>query len=201
MSEFLLKWSKPAHQGFGGTLGDERKTGNLLKSFSVQTDMDEPNVWHGVPVTLTSVEKGHYGNPSDGCLEDEVRVEMDHGHACMPAIKSTGLTAVSTGLPEPNCKVGGAHPVEDNGCPTDASVPRGSKAFPICLAKGNTADPYTNDEFVCVLVCPCNKLGADGQCSSDSNAHCPAGATCKLGDLRHRGQGVCSFNTTSSIVV
>ena len=54
----------------------------------------------------------------------------------------------------PQCRLGGARP-SHNGCPTDAAVPRKSTAWPICMARGHTDDPYVNGEFHCFLVCPC----------------------------------------------
>ena len=32
------------------------------------------------------------------------------------------------------------------------------------------------------------------ECSAESHAHCPAGATCERGELRHMGHGVCTFH-------
>lgn len=204
VSEFLMKWSKPSHVGFGVSRGEEApREPELLQDLAIIEDEDESDPFAELPKTLKSAHKGHYGNPydADGCLDDEDIVELGHlgGHVCMPAISSSA--ADENGVPTPNCKIGGASPVEDNGCPNDADVPESSKAFPICIAKGNTTDPYTNGEFHCALVCPCVNIDADGNCPPEAHAHCPKGATCQLGELRHRGQGVCSFAPSKSINV
>jgi len=196
VSQFLMKWTKPSHIGFGKEKGEELGNGKILEDITILDDEDEEedNAFASLPPTLTAASHGHYGNPVEGCQDDEDIVELAGGRACMPAIDSA---VDENGLPTPNCKIGGASPVTNNGCPTDADVPPGSKAFPICLAKGNTTDPYTNGEFHCVLVCPCAKIQADGQCSDESHGHCPTGSQCQLGELRHRGQGVCTFPSSS----
>jgi len=194
-----MKWSKPAHLGFGRVEGEpEVEDVEFLEDITIVDEEEESDPFAELPTTLTSVNQGHYGNPHDGCLDDEDVIATSQGSSCMPTVSSQ---MDENGLPTPNCKIGGASPVENNGCPTDAVVPQGSKAFPICLAKGNTTDPYTNGEFHCVLVCPCANLDAEGQCSQESHAHCPSGATCQLGDLRHRGQGICSYGQSTSINV
>lgn len=200
VSEFLMKWSKPSHIGFGRVQGEERGEGELLEDITIlENDEEEPNTFADLPVTLTPSSTGHYGNPRISCRNDEEEIEFgDDSSVCMPIISSKANDV--NGVPVPNCKVGGSSPVEDNGCPNDAQVSPNSKAFPVCLGKGHSADPYLNSEFHCVLVCPCT-LGADGLCTDDSHSHCPTGASCVLGELRHRGQGVCSFSKSTSINV
>merc|ERR1711862_348244 len=83
-----------------------------------------------------------------------------------------------------------------NGCPFDAPVSATSKAYPICIAKNGGASPYDDGDFTCVLACPCDiEVGADGivQCTGDSHAHCPDGARCERGELRHMSKGVCTY--------
>eukprot|EP00401_Gymnodinium_catenatum_P006284 CAMPEP_0117468618 /NCGR_PEP_ID=MMETSP0784-20121206/6270_1 /TAXON_ID=39447 /ORGANISM="" /LENGTH=539 /DNA_ID=CAMNT_0005262635 /DNA_START=137 /DNA_END=1756 /DNA_ORIENTATION=+ len=199
VSEFLMKWSRPGHIGFGRMQGEERGEGKVLEDIRIsEEEEDEPSGFDALPASLTVVSRGHYGNPADGCLDDEDVVKLAQGSACMPAISSTTYVDQP---PAPRCKIGGTSPSLVNGCPHDAAVPLGSNAFPICLGKGNTTDPYVNGEFHCALVCPCEKIDALGQCSPDSNVHCPSGATCQLGELRHRGQGVCSYTPSTPIVV
>lgn len=84
--------------------------------------------------------------------------------------------------------------------PTDAPVPAESKAFPVCLAKGKTDDPYTNGEFHCALACPCEAVENDS-CGKSADAHCPQGATCQRGELRNMGQGVCTYPSSFSTAV
>merc|ERR1712232_93433 len=81
-----------------------------------------------------------------------------------------------------------------NGCPVDAPTDERSKAWPICIAKGNTTDPYDAGDFHCLLVCPCDGATAVGvDCGAAAHAHCPGGARCERGDLRHRAHGVCTY--------
>lgn len=71
------------------------------------------------------------------------------------------------------------------------------QAFPVCLAKSPhaEADPYTNGDFHCLLVCPCvaNHASDVNDCGLEAHAHCPYGARCERGELRNRAQGVCVF--------
>merc|ERR1712070_129648 len=129
---------------------------------------------------LTATSKGHYGNPAMGCLPDEDKVISGSGHTCAPRI-GTGSDLASP--PTPRCKLGGTGPSK-NGCPTDAhQLSSTSKAWPICLAKGNTTDAYERGDFHCLLVCPC-ELGRthNGECSIESHSHCPTGARCVRGE-------------------
>jgi polyhydroxybutyrate depolymerase len=198
VSDFLMKWTKPTHLGYGRVQGEEPVEGDFLEDITIlEDDSEEPNRFADLPETLTANAQGHYGNPTKGCQADENVIQLANGHACLPSVASG--SSDENGVPVPKCKIGGAAPVEDNGCPNDALVNAGSKAFPICIGKGNSTDPYTNGEFHCVLVCPCN-LDAEGQCDDQSHEHCPVDATCQLGELRNRGQGVCSY-TGSSVTV
>jgi poly(3-hydroxybutyrate) depolymerase len=199
VSEFLLKWSKPGHVGFGAQLGEVRKP-KLIQDVTIQPKRGRLSAWENVAATVVPTKKGHYGDPAEGCLDDEHEVELGDGKSCMPII---GSSNISNGLPVPDCIIGGVGPVEDNGCPGDADVVPGSKAFPLCLARGSSNDPYTNGEFHCVLACPCEQIEDDGSCSPDSHWHCPGSATCQLGELRHRGQGVCVYpaQSPSALVV
>merc|ERR1719231_1479399 len=97
----------------------------------------------------------------------------------------------------PTVKLVVLHQLQTMAAPQMLMSHQAARHFPICLAKGNTTDPYTNGEFHCVLVCPCAKIQADGQCSDESHGHCPTGSQCQLGELRHRGQGVCTFPSSS----
>jgi len=198
VSWFLMKWSKPSHVGFGCVQGEDCSNSQLLEDIEIlNDDYEEPNTFADLPVTLTL--GNHYGNPHDGCLDDEDEVMLGEGSSCMPsiAVESTD----ENGVPVPSCLIGGASPVADNGCPNDAQVPEGSKSFPICLARGNTTNPYANGEFHCVLVCPCEVSAEGSGCTEESHSHCPSGATCQLGELRHRGQGVCSYSKSITMAV
>merc|ERR1712072_853807 len=86
--------------------------------------------------TLEAAPGGHYGNPAHGCLPDEDVIFLGSGHTCAPRIGTTDEAP-----PTPKCKVGGVAPSR-NGCPADANRIVPSKAWPICLAKGNGTDPY-----------------------------------------------------------
>ena len=97
--------------------------------------------------------------------------------------------------PSPLCRLGGTAP-SANGCPTDAQVLRHSRAWPICLAKGvikGERNPYANGHFHCLLVCPCEGGSGGAACAAASHTHCPHGARCERGELRNRGQGVCTY--------
>eukprot|EP00930_Biecheleria_cincta_P038079 TRINITY_DN26161_c0_g1_i1.p1 TRINITY_DN26161_c0_g1~~TRINITY_DN26161_c0_g1_i1.p1 ORF type:complete len:567 (+),score=63.89 TRINITY_DN26161_c0_g1_i1:67-1767(+) len=202
VTDFLLKFTKLSHIGFGLSDGDQFEEklpapGDVLTDIRVIAGgaVDDPSlapepVWP--EQTLKSESKGHYGNPSTGCLQDEDAVPAGTGHTCAPKI---GVSVNNSALPTPHCKLGGVSP-SANGCPMDAHVSQSSMAWPICLAKGISGDPYSNGEFHCLLVCPCEagKIGSSGECGSHSHSHCPSGARCERGDLRKRDQGVCTYS-------
>merc|ERR1719506_14055 len=154
VTEFMLKWSKPSHIGLGYSEGDELGEADYLEDVTIVEDMEvvAPPEWR--EQALKPNAGGHYGNPSrrGGCLQDEDVVNVGTGVACAPRI---GKKSNSDGLPEPNCKLGGAVPDATNGCPVDANI-ASSKSWPICLGKGNTTDPSTDGDFHCMLVCPCD---------------------------------------------
>lgn len=188
---FLMQWSETEHLGYGN-----KGEPDLLEDIEIIEEEEQPGAFDDLNVTLTSSSSGHYGNPSTGCLDDEEVIDLGEGQVCAPKVSSSKGDA---DLPEPACKIGGASPVSDNGCPVDAPVPPSSKAFPVCLAKGKTDDPYTNAEFHCALVCPCESVSDDG-CGAAADSHCPVGATCQRGELRNMGQGVCTFGAAFSTV-
>ena len=161
----------------------------------------------GLPVP-GKVRRHHYGDPAKGCLADEEVVRVGSGRACAPKIRlaparTRNHTAAAAAAaadedaepPPPACKLEGGAP-RKNGCPNDADVAAGSKAWPICLAKGTPGkelDPYTHGQFHCLLVCPCID-GSNGECAPESHHHCPGTSRCERGDLRNRAHGVCSYH-------
>jgi len=197
VTDFLLKWAKTSHVGRGYSKGDKSGPGHLLEDIVVLEDAGGPNDPSMTPVprwsdkVLEPAAAGHYGNPAHGCLKDEDVLEVGTGRVCAPKIGSEP----DIKPPTPMCQIGGVVPME-NGCPMDSNV-AGSMAWPICVAKGNTTDPYTDGDFHCLLVCPCHEgqkgVTADGSCSDEASAHCPVGARCERGELRKRDQGVCTY--------
>lgn len=184
---FLLQWTETSHMGF-----NNKAVGSPLEDIEILEEEEQwkPGPFDTFDVTLTASANGHYSNPSSGCLADEEVIPLGDGEVCAPKI-GTSSNGNSTDVPEPACILGGVGP-SDNSCPTDAPVNGDSKAFPLCLAKGHTATPYENSEFHCVLACPCDSVDGD-TCGEDANAHCPSGATCQRGELRNRGQGICTY--------
>lgn len=189
VSYFLTQWSETEHLGYGN-----KAEPDLLEDIEIIEEEEQPGAFDDLDVTLASASSGRYGNPSTGCLSDEEVIDLANGQVCAPKINSTR----GDDVPKPACYIGGASPSK-NGCPMDAPVPPTSKAFPVCLAKGQTDDPYTNAEFHCALACPCQSVEDDG-CGPAANSHCPVGATCQRGELRNMGQGVCTYGPTVSIV-
>lgn len=185
-----MKWTKVSHVGYGCEEGEPCSEPEFLEDVTLLDDQEaaEPlaATWE---TTLTS--GSHFGDPKDGCNDDEDIVDLGLGHICSYKVSTVGNEP--DGTPRANCSIGGAAPVDNNGCPTDAAVSSGSKAFPICLAKGGSDDPYTNGEFHCVLVCPCD-YDDEGGCGQEAHTHCPGASTCQRGELRHRGQGVCTYS-------
>jgi len=125
-----------------------------------------------------------------------VEVPAGTGTVCALRVSTSTdpLNATEAQPPRPQCKLGGAAPRLQNGCPTDAGVTPLSKAWPICLAKASRhgeANPYLSGDFHCLLVCPCSGHGDD--CGVLAHAHCPLGAHCERGELRNRAQGVCTY--------
>jgi len=205
VTDFLLRWKKASHIGGGYSEGDDLGPGEVLEDVNVLGDnLGDRDPTAGPvpqwPETLNpgtghrwfEAGKGHYGNPADGCLEDEDVLLLGTGHACAPRIGTEPPEIGDEKLPVPKCKLGGVAP-RTNGCPVDADVAH-SMAWPICLAKGKASDPYRHGDFHCLLVCPCN-LGnvSGGECGSESHAHCPRGARCERGELRKMDQGVCTY--------
>merc|ERR1719265_2037831 len=190
VTTFLLQWTKTSHIGNGTSIGDAPKPGRLLQNIEIlEEDLSRRASFEDLKKTLSA--GGHYGNPSKGCLADEDVVHAGNGRVCAPKIAAD----MTTTPPTPQCNIGGPLP-QENGCPVDASVSDDSKAFPVCLAKSNSTfehlDPYSAGEFHCLLVCPCSGTG-NAECGPDGDAHCPSGARCQRGDLRHRSQGVCVY--------
>lgn len=198
VSNFLVQWAKKTHIGFGKNVGEELGEGDLLQDIQIIDDEDLPDAAADLPNSLKPSATGHYGNPRDGCLDDEKTVSLGSGVVCgLDVQKDMGEEVF-----EPHCNIGDAFPEEDNGCPFDAPVSATSKAYPICIAKNGGASPYDDGDFTCVLACPCDiEVGADGivQCNDDSHAHCPDGARCERGELRHMSKGVCTYPKESSI--
>lgn len=189
--DFLSQWTKPSHVGYGCSDGEP-----CQQSQSVAVTRAEEavvrSVFEGLSL-LAPAAHGHYGDPASGCLADEEVVPVAGGHTCAPRIDSSLSPSQER---TPSCKFGDAFPIKDNGCPTDADVAAASTAWPACVAKGNSTDPYRNGEFHCVLVCgPCDRADpVTAECEEEAHAMCPTGAKCKLGELRAVTYGVCSFD-------
>jgi len=202
VTEFLLKWKKSSHIGRGFSEGETLGEGTLLEDVTIVDSADEDPASPPAPKWIDfmqTAKRGHYGNPAFGCLPDEDVVPAGVGHTCAPRIGKTehleevADVNVSTSPPSPKCKIGGVAPYA-NGCPTDANIAGGSKAWPICLAKGNFTDGYDRGDFHCLLVCPCQSgISLGGECGAESHTHCPIGARCVRGELRKRDQGVCTY--------
>ena len=214
---FLLQWTKPSHAGYGYVEGDNairvaHPLGNV-RLLDEDRSINATTAFAALPVTLTPPptvpatsfviveggEKrrhGHYSNPATGCQDDEEVIVAGTGTVCAPkiAIKKEASDDGDT-PPEPKCRLGGAAP-HKNGCPTDAVVSPWSRAFPTCLAKSphGEVDPYTNGDFHCLLVCPCETSNESGECSELSHMHCPRGATCERGEMLNRAHGVCTYH-------
>jgi len=191
---FLLQWTETSHMGFGN-----KSEGSPLEDIEILEDEpSKPGPFDDFDVTLEASPSGHYSNPSSGCLDDEDIIPLGDGEVCAFKIGTTGNgNGNFTEPPEPACVLGGVSPTE-NGCPKDAPVDANSKAYPLCLPKGLTASPYENSEFHCVLACPCDKVVDDG-CGAEAHAHCPSGATCQRGELRNRGQGICTYPSSTVV--
>jgi len=197
VTDFLLNWKKSSHIGRGYSLGEELGSPQLLENITVIAAGDETLAVEGTNVLQAG---GHYGDPARGCLPDEDTIPLGSGITCSPRI---GVESQAVGMdepPTPTCNIGGVAP-SDNGCPVDANVDSSSKAWPICLARGMSSDPYMKAEFHCMLVCPCP--GSSEECGPEADAHCPDNARCVRGELRYRVQGVCAYHTdrTADVVV
>lgn len=187
---FAFQWTETEHLGFGG-----KTAPHLLEDIEIiDADEEQPGAFDDLDVTLTALEHGHYNDPANGCLDDEHVVNFGTGHSCAPKIGTNSSDG------EPFCKLGSVLPDFENGCPTDAPVPAASKAFPVCLGKGVTEDPYGNGEFHCALACPCESV-VDDSCGPQAHAHCPTGSVCERGELRNMGQGVCTYSKDYSTAV
>jgi hypothetical protein len=193
VTDFLLRWTKPSHVGFGRSLGDTLQTAEMLEDVTVLAEDDTPPVsFDDLPVVMERRPGGHYGDPDKGCRSDEDVVLAGTGRACAPRI-GTSVASKSGEPPAPKCELGEGNAGRSNGCPVDAPIdglhPR---SRPVCVGHGNTTDPYNEGEFHCLLVCPC--IGHGNECGHFSHAHCPHGARCERGDLRNRAHGVCTYH-------
>jgi len=189
VTSFLLKWTKTSHIGRGYSKGQKLGPGHLLEDVVIIGEDDSISTPSFQPEpTLKPKSRGHYGNPANGCRHDEDVILIGTGRACAPKVGSNGNDPNAP--PVPHCKVEGVAP-SANGCPADAPVRHFSKAWPVCLAKGNTTDPYAEGNFHCMLVCPCTGLG--DSCGAHADTHCPKGARCERGELRNMAQGVCTY--------
>merc|ERR1719476_789190 len=163
--------------------------------------------------------RAHYGNPKYGCRDDEHAIEAGTGRICAPKVSSIAgenrTCTVDTDCdgesycmngegktkpyrchgaqpPKPACAIGALNS-KQSGCPTDARVRWFSKAGPVCLGKGLQATPYVHNDFRCLLTCPCLGDGT-AKCGAESDSHCPRGAICERGELRHMAHGVCTYH-------
>ena len=121
------------------------------------------------------------------CSTDVDCVNLGDDSYCMnDPTKKAPYFCKGLGLPVADCDLGTLNSATP-GCPTDAAVSRSSRAWPVCLGKGLAATPYTDGDFHCLLSCPYT--------SPLKDAHCPRGATCQKGELRHMPHGVCAYPT------
>jgi len=202
VTDFLLKWKKSSHIGGGRSKGEELGAGPLLSNITVLDHAEEDALvaadlnWQ--EDHIEAVGKAHYGDPANGCLDDEDVVLVGTGRSCSHKV---ALAHSDAALPSPKCSLGGVA-AHANGCPVDASYSGHTASWPICMAKSNLTDPYSNGDFHCLLVCPC-ELGAKGagECGHESHKHCPVGAKCERGELRKRDQGVCTYAIKDSAIV
>jgi len=209
---FLLQWTKPSHLGLGVSTGDEGAEAKLAARAARPLPLQEIELHEDDPTPAAdfsswgrtlepAAKRGHYGDPDQGCQSDEEVVLAGRGRVCAPKIGASFAAAGDEAQdaaahhptpPTPQCELGGVAPSR-NGCPVDAEVDEHSQAWPVCLAKGNATDAYMAGQFHCMLVCPCPE-GAGADCGEHSHAHCPKGATCQRGELRHRAHGVCTYH-------
>ena len=216
VTDFLFKWTKQSHLGFGYTKeahGVRGAPAAVLENVTIlgAAALGEPLVaeastsaqqaFDALDTTLEGFhwKKAHYGNPKHGCRSDEEVVSAGTGRVCAFKVGTKASVEEAIGAaPEPECVVGGATP-QTNGCPTDAAVASTSKAWPSCVGKGanDEPDPYDQGLFHCLLVCPCTGLvetATGTECGADAHAHCPSGARCEMGEFRNRAQGVCTYH-------
>jgi len=196
VTEFLMKWTRPTFKGGSGT--------NLLQDVAIVGD--ELIEGRDLSSVLTSAPAGHYGHPAHGCLETETIISLADGVVCAPKIGvdlDVEQDEASDGLPQAKCRIGVLNGLAGlSECPYDAQVAEDSKAFPICMAAGETDTPFENGEFACMLACPCDiEVHEDGtvHCNDDSHSHCQTGAYCKRGETREMSYGVCTFPSQESI--
>jgi len=195
VTEFLLRWTKTSHIGKGRSLGEDPTAGRPL-NVTILGEVDPtPAPDYNLTTVLKPVKSGHYGDPDQGCQADEETLVIGTGRVCAPKIDTSPATLFNVNstdtVPTPKCKLGGSSS-SPNGCPFDAVTAPHSKAWPVCLAKGNTTDPYQSGSFHCLLVCPCAGKGND--CGTHAHAQCPSGATCQRGEIRNMKMGVCTFH-------
>lgn len=215
LTKFLLQWTKPSHAGFGYSEGDNAlrvsspltnlrflgradPSQNVTAAFAaLPTTLKPPSLEAVGGASMAIVERrSHYGNPANGCREDEDAVLAGTGRVCARKISTVAASnGTADAPPEPQCKLGGGAP-HANSCPTDAEVAPWSKAFPVCIAKSphGEPDPYTNGDFHCLLACPCEGGAHATECSALSHTHCPRGSRCERGELRNRAHGVCTYH-------
>ena len=213
MTDFLLRWAKTSHVGYGRTTDDPigwPPALTLLTDMVIRTDdesveetRDDADAEAMAALEATAItadgasSHSHYGDPDKGCRVDEDTVLAGTGRVCAPRISSSSSASVDEGLPVPKCKIGGVTRDASNGCPSTrataaADGTQRAAAWPVCLAKGNTTDPYSAGNFHCLLVCPCKTAAND--CGAAAHAHCPGKARCERGELRNRAQGVCTYH-------
>lgn len=193
------------------TEAEEEAMDKAAREATLNVDVQMSNITHN--------GKAYYGNPKNGCRPDEDAIEAGTGRVCAPKVKSiagadrtcnvdadcdgqsycmNGKSKVKPyschGIqpPKPACTVGALNNKKTT-CPTSARVRWFSKAWPVCLGKGVNAQPYLHNDFHCLLTCPCLGDGKD-KCGAASDAHCPRGAVCERGELRHMAHGVCTYH-------
>jgi len=194
VTDFLLRWTKPSHRGFGSTAEATADASDILQDVIVHDEDPTPAAsFEDLPVVMHTAVGGHYGDPDAGCASDEDVVFAGTGRVCAPKIDVVDEVLVGE-PPAPKCKLGDSNAGRDNGCPLDA---RGndlltSHARPTCVAIGNSTDPYNDRSFHCLLMCPC--MGEGNDCGDAAHAHCPGNARCERGALRNRAHGVCTYH-------
>ena len=196
VTSFLLRWAKPSHRGGGHSRRGPPSPNATASRLTLIDVAAEPPP--RAAATATAARRHHYGDPARGCLADEDKVPAGTGATCAPIIGAIP-PADRTAPPLPLCHVGGVARDPNNGCPprSDADPSDAHAAWPVCLAKraDGGEDPYASGHFHCLLVCPCAAGGVGSECGEQAHDHCPHGARCERGELRHVASGVCTYRT------
>lgn len=195
--EFMNQFSNEAHVGFGhlkGELNVTRPTSGLTEvqtlPAGVSIDTSDWRDFEGIKKSSAdknSGKKTHYGNPKNGCMDDEEVLEIEGGRVCAPKI------GINHNTKQADCRFADVHPNPENGCPEDTPDNTHGKwgAFPTCT---DFASDETTRRAHCTLTCgPCRQ-DSEGDCMAEADDWCPVGATCQVGAHKHTGLGTCVYH-------